>query len=133
MAEVAARDLQQSRQSGTAAACPDSFQSLVDQPPVVFIQRHQVGDGSQRNQIQPAIQPRLLALLEPAFLAQTGAQCHQGIEHHPDSGQRTGRERIIRKVRIDDGVGLRQRLSRQMVIGNDDPNTQPSGQSHAVD
>ncbi|MNH98267.1 hypothetical protein D3C73_509860 [compost metagenome] len=90
----------------------------MHQNPVVGIQRHHVGHAAQGHQIEQFADIRLRLARVPAELAQTRTQGHQHIENHPDTGQGLARERATWLVRIDDGIGQRQFVAGQVVIGN---------------
>ena len=100
---------------------------------VVAIERHHVGDGAERDQVEQARQIRPLAIVKGATCAQLGAQCQQGVEHHAHAGQRLARESAAGLIGIDDHVGLRQGVARQVVVGNQRGDAQRTGFFDAVD
>ena len=63
-----------------------------------MIQRHDIGDSTQRNQVQQVGEVGLIhaACGEPAFIAQTRAQGQHDIEGHADTGEILTREWITR-------------------------------------
>ena len=117
---VAARHIHQRLDAGATTAGPDPLQPLMNQDAVVAIQRHHVGHGAEGHQIEVirhvgGAQP--LALI-PAALAQMGVEGRHQIEGDPDPGQRLGGEVAAMLVGVHYRVGVRQLLTRQMVIGN---------------
>ena len=95
-----------------------------DQATVVRVQAHHVGHGPERDQVEQAVQPRLLAIGEGPARTQLGPQRQQHVEHHADTGQVLAREAVARLVRVDDHVGRRQQHRavddrRQVVVGDD--------------
>jgi hypothetical protein len=121
-------------QRGNArAALPgaDPPQTRGDEDAVVRIQRHQVGDRAQRDEVEqrrqigsglrsvPLAVTGRCARGESAALAQMRTQRQQQVEHDADAGQRLARKRIPLHVRIHDRVGRRHGRAGQMVIGHD--------------
>ncbi|MNH97115.1 hypothetical protein D3C73_498070 [compost metagenome] len=102
---------------GTSSANP--LQALMHQNPVVGIQRHHVGHAAKSHQIEQFADIRLRPACVPAQLAQPRTQGHQHIENHPDAGQRLARKLATGLVRIDDGIGQRQLVTGQVVVGDE--------------
>ena len=80
----------------------------------------------------------LRAVGERAARAQLGAQGEQHIEHHADAGQRLAGERIARRVRIDDHVGVGQchhavDQRGQVVVGDQHVEAARTRMGHAVE
>ena len=118
---------------GAHLAGAHAGQALRHQNAVVAIERHHVGDGAERDQVEQARQIRPLAIVKGATCAQLGAQCQQGVEHHAHAGQRLARESAAGLIGIDDHVGLRQGVARQVVVGNQRGDAQRTGFFDAVD
>lgn len=107
----------------------------MDQNAVVAIERHHIGHRAKRHQIEiirhiGGAQP--LPLI-PAKLAQMGVESRHQVEGHPHTGQRLGGEVAAMLVRVDDGIGVRQLLTRQMVIGNQYLHASRLGRRHPGD
>ena len=51
-------------------------------------------------------------------VAQVPAQGQQHVEHHADASEHLAGEGVAAQVRIDDGIGRRQRLAGQVVVGD---------------
>ncbi len=71
--------------------------------------------------------------VEHAAPAQFGAQRQQHVEHDADAGQVLAGEAAVRLVRVDDHARVRQRVARQVVVGDDHFDAAPVGFDHAVD
>ncbi len=113
----------------------NSRQALVDQNAVVGVQRHHVGDSAQRHQIEQLGQIRLGPALtgEPAEVTQPCAQGQQHVEDHPDTGDALAREGTSRLVGIDDGIGRRQLVAGQVMVGDQHPHPGRLGCRDAID
>ncbi|MNH16786.1 hypothetical protein D3C79_764350 [compost metagenome] len=90
----------------------------MDQDAIVGIQRHHVGHAAQGHQIEQLADVRLRCIVVVAQAAQPRAQGHQYIKDHPDPGQRLAGKLAARLVGIDDGIGCRQFMTWQVVIGD---------------
>ena len=114
--------------AGGAPALPDAPQSVLHQNPVVPVQRHHVGHRAQRHQIKEPGHVRHLDAEpgEPSLPLQVLAQGQHHVEHHPDAGEGRAGETVGRAVRVDDAVGLRQLVSRQVVVGDQHPDAAPA-------
>jgi hypothetical protein len=55
---------------------------------------------------------------EPLAVAQLGAQRQHHVKHHADAGQAFAREAAGGQIRVDDTVGRRQFVTRQVVVGD---------------
>ena len=115
--QLATRDLGQRAQAGAALPRRRRCSPAATSSAIVVIQRHQVRDRADRDQVAADWQGRLCAGKTMA-LAQVATQGQQQVEHHADTGQRLAREGIAGKVRIDDHVGRRQGRSGQVVVGD---------------
>ena len=119
--DVAPGHLQQRFHARTRAPGTDTPQTLLDENAVVAVERHDIGNGAERHQVEQIRQRWLGARrgLEPATVAQVRAQRDQQVEHDAAAGQRLARERIPGQVRIDDGIGIGEHRARQMVVGDE--------------
>lgn len=117
-ARIAAAGLDQGAQPDAALAGAQAAQAGGDQSAVVVVQRNQIGDGADRDQVEQGQQVRLGLVGERALFAQVPPQRHQHVEDHADAGQRLAREGVAAEVGIDDGVGRRQLLAGQVVVGD---------------
>ncbi len=101
------------------AARADAPQALGNQDAIVEIERHDVGDRAQGDQIEHIAQIRFRLAREPSTLAQLGAQGKHHVEHHADAREALARKRAAGLVGIDDGRCARELRTRQMVVGDD--------------
>ena len=107
--------------ASACTSCTHASQSRRDQHAIVRIERHQVGDRTERDEIEQHGKIRLGSrFAEPANLAQARAQRQHQIERHADTCDRLARKRVAGEIRIHDRVRCRQCRTRQMMIGNDD-------------
>ncbi|KAG1443927.1 hypothetical protein G6F57_017957 [Rhizopus arrhizus] len=74
---IAATGFDQGAQADTALPGTQPAQARTDQRTIVRVQRHQVGDGAHRHQVQQRGQVRPLAIGEDTGLAHLPAQRHQ--------------------------------------------------------
>jgi hypothetical protein len=102
-----------------------ALDALRDQDAVVGVELDHVGHRAQRHQVEQVVQLRLGLGVEHAAPAQFGAQGQQHIEHHADAGQVLAREAALGLVRVDDHARRRQRVARQVVVGDDDFDAAP--------
>ena len=102
------------------AAGADAAQASGDEHAIVRIERHEIGDRAERDEIE---QRRKIGLgrsrVTPAR-AQARAQREQQAEHHANAGDGLARKRIAGKIRIHDRVRVGQRHARKVMIGDDD-------------
>ena len=98
-----------------------------------MVQAHHVGHRSERDQVEQVAQVRCLAPFEGAAPAQFRAQRQHDVEHDAATGDRLAREGAAGLVRIDDDVGRRQRVARQVMVGHQYRNAEFVGARHAVD
>src|SRR5690606_18525618 len=126
--------LQQSQDAWTGSALADATQTFVNQNAVVAIQRHQISNRTQRDQIQQISQTRLADTTEikPVAIAQLCTQTEHQIKHHTHTGQRLAVEFTARLVGIEDGSGSGQPGARQMVIGDQYRDPGGIGSSNAL-
>jgi hypothetical protein len=97
------------------------------------IELHHVGHGAERHQIEQIAQIRRLAVGEGPACAQFGTQGQHDVEHHAAAGDGLARKGAARLVRIDDHIGRRQRVARQVMVGHQHRNAQFVGACHAFD
>ena len=98
---------------------PDPPDALFDQDAVVPVEGNHIGNGAEGNEIKIVCHNRLPAP-EPASRPQGGPQCRQQIKGDTDTRNRLTRKVATRLVGIDDGIGIRQLISREMMIRDDD-------------
>ena len=122
LGRVALGDFQQRLHAGTQRAGAHPPQPLMNQNAVVPIQRNDIGDRADGDQIQPIRQMGHgdAARLEVPVRAEYLAHGAQHIVGDADAGQIAACELRIRQVGIHQCVRLRQIVAGQMVIGDDD-------------
>ena len=113
-----------------AAAPRQLLEPEVHQHPVRSGERHHVGDGAERHQIEHLAQVRLRSRREPSRLSQPLAQRQQQVEGDADRGQLAARKRASRLVRIENGDRARQILRRGVVIDHHHVEAEASGGVH---
>jgi hypothetical protein len=132
-ARLAAGHAEQGGHAGMHAAGAHALHALRDQDAVV-------GDRAARRRPRCPAPPGRAGC--PAWAesarrtrraAQFRAQGQQHVEHHADAGQVLAREAAFGLVRIDDDARGRQRVGRQVVVGDDDFDAAPVRLGHAVD
>ena len=96
-------------------------QALGDEGAVEAVERHHVGDGAERDQIEQRQQIGLGPRRGPeAALAQLAVDRDQREEHEPDGGEMAEPGEIVGAVRIDDRHRRRQFLVGLMMVDDDD-------------
>ena len=100
------RDGLEREDTGTSGA-RQLAQTEADQDAVCAGERHHVGDGAERHEIELLAQIRLAPSGEPSRLAQALAQRQQQVESDADRGELARRKRTAWLVRIEDGSGAR--------------------------
>ena len=103
---------EQRADTGNAASGAYALQALRDQDAVVPIQRNDVGDRAERDQIEEFGGLEIVAV---RGVRERG----DDVERDADAGQGRAAERRPGEVRIDDHVGARQRRAGQMMIGHE--------------
>ena len=93
-----------------------ALKSARDQEAVVGIQPHHIGHGAQGDQVTQGVQSRATISGIHASLAQLGPQGQHEIKNDADTCQVLGGKPAAWLVRIHNGQGVRQGVSRQMVI-----------------
>ena len=96
-------------------------QTLGDEGAVEPDQRHDIGDGAERDVVEETEQIGLrpLARQKPRC-AQNAIDRDDGHEGQPDGGEMAESGEVVAPVRIDDGDSRRQDLVGLMVIDDDD-------------
>ena len=123
---AAAGHLQQGSDAGAGSSGTNARQPRVDDDAVVVGERHHIGHGAQRRQVHERRQRRRRPVEAPQLAAVT-AQRDQHIEHDAHTGQVLVREGAAGLVGVDDGQRGRQRLGRQVVVGDDDRQAEAVG------
>ena len=101
-------------------------QSLGDEGAVEPLERHHVGDGAERDEIEQIEQVRLRPRRRPEPApAQLAVHRHHGHEHQPDRGEMAELREIVEPVRIDHRERGRQRLVGQVMIDDDRLHAEP--------
>ena len=101
-------------------------QSLGDEGAVEPGQRHDVGDGAERDVMQHAEQIRLRPLAGPeAARAQFAVDRDQRDEHEADGGEMAEPGEIVEPVRIDQRIDLGQFVAALMMIDHDHVHAEP--------
>jgi len=109
---------EQSTNAGLHAAGAHALQALADQDAVVAVEFDHVGHRAERDEVEQVGKVWFGMIVEIAPFAQLGTQGKGDIEHDAHPGDALGGEIAARLVRIDDAVGGRQGLGRQVMIGN---------------
>ena len=108
-------------------------QALGDEGAVEAFQRHHVGDGAERDQMQQRQQVGLAAQAGPEVApAQFARQRHQRDEHQTDGGEMAETGEIVGAVRIDDRHRRRQFLVGLMMVEDDNVERRACGLRRAV-
>ncbi len=128
-------DVQQRLYPRAALPRADPCQALLDQGAVGAVERHDVRDGAQGDQIEKRREVgRCHAVgVEPVRGRQAAAQRGHDVEHHPDAGERLARERVAVAVGIHDGIRRRQRRPGQMVVGDDHANARVTRRGDTIE
>ena len=124
---VGARDVEQGRKPRTAALAHDG-KPLDDKGAVQARQRHDVGDGRERHEIERGDEVRGASPVPEPRLAQRPAQRDE--RHEDDAGGRQIAEtrEIVLTVGIDERERLRQALRGLMMIEHDHVEAEPARQ-----
>ena len=113
------------RGEADVVAAAQRQKSLGDEGAVQPSQRHHIGDGAERHDVEPAEQVRLRPRLRPESAgAQHAVDRDHGHEHQADRGEMAQAGQIVEPVRIDHDR-VRQRLVGLMVVEHDDVETEP--------
>ena len=109
------------------------MQTLSDENPVHVIEPYDVGDRSERHQVEQRRKIRHAALGEAPTLAEECAHRGEHIEHHADAGEMLARKRAARLIGINDQLGRGQLRSRQVMIGDQHLDTACARRDDTVD
>ncbi len=104
---ITAAGIDQGAQPDAALALAQTTQASRHQRTIIGVQRHQIGDGADCDQIQQHRQIRFDAFCKRTACAQRFSQRQQHVKDHPDPGQRLAREGVFGQIRVDDRVGRR--------------------------
>src|SRR5688572_6990225 len=129
--EPATGRLEQGAQAGCAAAGADATDALSNENPVVAIERHHIGDGAQRDQVEQVGRVNARRIGHEAALDHRPCERRHHVEGDSHAGQRLRREGLPAEIRIYDGRRLRERPSRQVVIRDQHLDPEPRGLAHA--
>ncbi len=88
----------------------NSQQSLVHEDAIVVIERHDVGDRTQRNEVE--VLGGDLGGAGSALLLQHASNARHQVEGNTDAGQVATRKPAAIEVRVNDDCGVRQFLRR---------------------
>ena len=130
---LAAGRVEQGLQARLHLAPAYLLEAQGDQAAVVGVQPDHVGHRAQGDQGQQGLQTGLAGLVEAAARAQFGSQGQQHVEHHADTGHGLALEAAAGLVGVDDGIGQRQVVAGQVVVGDDHLQAQGLGLGHAFD
>ncbi len=94
------------------AAAAHHRQPLAHEGPVEAVQRHDVGDGGQRHEVEPRHQ---VGNGEPVA-AQAPVERHQRQEDHAGGAEMAEAREVVEAVRVDEGVHRREHLGRAVMV-----------------
>ena len=108
------------RAQADAAAPTDHLQAGADECAIETAQRHHVGNGGERHEVE-ALQEigRRAALAPKTLLAQAAIERDESHEHDAGGAEIAEAREIIEPVRIDDGNGRGQHFRRLVMIEHD--------------
>ena len=115
---VSAGDVEQRGEPGPAPLAHDR-EALYDKGAVEPDQRHDVGDGGERNEVERGDKVRRFASVPEARLAQRAIEGHQRHEDDARRAEIAEPGQIVLTVGIDERGCFRQRLRGLMVIEHD--------------
>ena len=114
------RDVHQRGQPRTVAPA-QRHQSLGHEGAVEAFERHHIGDGAERHQVEKAEEIRFRSLRGPeAARAQLAIDRDHGHEDEADGGEVAEVREIVETVGIDHGQRRRKQFIGLMVIDHDD-------------
>ena len=120
--------------SPTLLAPAQRDQALGDEGAVEALERHHVGDGAERDEIEQRQQIGLGPRAGPeAARAQLAVDRDQREEHQPDGGEMAKPGEIVEPVRIDDGERRRQFALGLMMVDDHDVEAEPSRLGERLD
>ncbi len=115
--DALAGHFKQCAHAGDAASAANAPESLMNQYPVIGVQRHQIRHRSHRHQVK---QIRYRCLIRRAFSRRhefTSKRCHR-IKRYADAGECLAAEHVVLQIRIHDGGRRRKLVARQVMIGH---------------
>ena len=115
---VSAGDVEQSGEARTAAL-PHDREALDDKGAVEPDQRHDVGDGRERHEVEGSEQIRAFAAVPEACVAQSAIERDERHEDDARGAEIAEAGKVVLAVGIDERRRLRQHLRRLMVIEHD--------------
>ena len=104
--------LEQRPHARRAATGPDALQPLRHQHTVVVVERHDVGDGPERDEVQPSGRRRQRRIVERAM------QRRHHVERDAHPGEATRTEGRAGDVRVHDDVGVGQYRAGEVMVGD---------------
>ena len=128
---VDARNLQQCQDAGSHPAGTDAPNALSDKTSIVVIKRHHISDSAQCHQVEPVRQIGFLPGFKPASFTQLNPHQGQQVEGDADTSQSLAGKVAAGLVRIDNRSCSRQLIARQVMVSDDDFNTERVGPRHA--
>ncbi len=132
--EIPLGDLEQGANARARSAAPHAPQPLRDENPVIEVERHHVGDGTQRDQVERrrdrGASP---GRVDDAAFGELAGQCRHDVESNPDAGETLAGKRLVRKVRIHDTAGFGKFRTREVVVRHDDIDAAGVGLAHPLD
>jgi hypothetical protein len=96
------------------AACTNTFEALLDENAVVVVQRHDVGNGAQGDEVQ-VLRCGFRSAGDTLAIEPAAERRHQ-VKSDADTSQVAARELTARQIRIDDDIGCGQFCCRQVMI-----------------
>ena len=116
-----------------AVAAAQRQKSLGDEGAVETLERHDVGDGAERDDVEPAEQVRLGPRLRPKSAgAQHAVHRDDGEKHDADGGEMAEPRQIVEPVGIDHNR-IRQTLVGLVVIEHDHVHAKPARLGQRLD
>ena len=114
---IPASHFQQRQDTGAGLALTYTAQALLYEDPVVVIQGYHIRNRSQGHKIKQAAEV-WLRIGQATGFPELFAQRREHVEHHANAGGVLAKEGATRLIGIDDGIGIRKFLARQVMIGN---------------
>ena len=111
-------DLQQGAHPCGAASGADTREALRHEHPIVGVERHDVRDRAECDEIEPVRRRRQRRVTERPM------QGGHHVEGHADTGQRGRGKTRVWQIRVDDHVGRRQLGTGKVMIGDEHVDTE---------
>ncbi len=118
------RDVGEGGESGPLPAAHD-LQALADEGAVEPDQGDDVGDGRERDEIEPGEKVGRRPRVPEAALAQGAVQRHQGEKDNAGGAEMAEARQIVLPVRVDEGGSRRQALGGLVVVEHDRVEAEP--------